>query len=92
VTLTISGGRFMIERNVGARDRALRLSAAVALLFAGTVTLALRADLVSLMPLAVGLLALTTAITQHSPLYGALGMSTLRLTRVSSSRGGRNHA
>jgi hypothetical protein len=90
VTLTTSSGRIMIERNIGARDRALRLSAAVALLFAGAVTLPLRADLVSLMPLAVGLITLTTAIARYSPLYGALGMSTLRLRRVSQPRKGRS--
>ncbi len=72
----------MRERNIGARDRTLRLVASVVLLVAGIVLLEPDAELIGLAPAAVGLVALVTAVTRHSPLYAALRISTLRLTRV----------
>jgi hypothetical protein len=75
----------MLERNIGGRDRTFRLLISAVLLCAGVVLLALRAELIALAPAAVGLVALITALTRRSPLYAALRMSTLGLTRVSSA-------
>jgi hypothetical protein len=72
----------MRERNIGARDRMLRLAASVVLMPTGVVLLALDAELVALVPAAVGLVALVTAVTGRSPLYAALQLSTLQLRRV----------
>ena len=72
----------MRERNIGARDRMLRLVASVMLVAAGIATLELSAELLGLAPIAMGLVALVTAVTGRSPLYTALGISTLQLTRV----------
>jgi uncharacterized membrane protein len=72
----------MRERNIGARDRMLRLVASVVLVVAGIATLELGAELLALAPIAMGLVALVTAVTGRSPLYTALGISTLQLTRV----------
>lgn len=72
----------MRERNIGARDRMLRVVASVVLLVAGIAMLEPGAELAALAPIAMGLVALATAATGRSPLYAALGLSTLRLTRV----------
>ena len=86
MTLTTGRGPIAIERNVGAHDRALRLWAAAALLLVALTTLALDAALLSLVATAMALLASVTAITRRSLLYRAFGLSTLRLTRVPSTR------
>lgn len=72
----------MRERNIGARDRMLRLVASVVLVVAGIAMIELDAELVALAPVAAGLVALVTAVAGRSPLYAALGISTLQLTRV----------
>jgi hypothetical protein len=53
------------------------------LLLAGVILLELDAALAALALAAAGLVALVTAATRRSPLYAALRISTLGLTRVS---------
>lgn len=86
MTLMTSGSEFVIEHNVGARDRALRLWAAAALLLAAATAYALDAGMLTVLPVALAAVALVTAVTRRSPLYSALGLSTLSLRRVPSSR------
>ena len=74
----------MRERNIGARDRTLRLVTSVVFWLTGVVLLEVGAELVALAPVALGVVALVTAITGRSPLYAALRLSTLGLRRVSS--------
>ena len=86
MTLLTPSGEFAIEHNVGARDRALRLWAAAALLVVAVTAYALNAGLLTLVPVTLAAVGLVTAATRRSPLYSALGLSTLSLRRVPSSR------
>lgn len=74
----------MRERNIGARDRMLRLVTSIVLVLAAIALLELDAALLAIASAAVGLVALVTAVTGRSPLYAALRLSTLGLRRVSS--------
>jgi hypothetical protein len=74
----------MRERNIGARDRTLRLVTSVVFWLTGVVLLEVGAELVALAPVALGVVALVTAITGRSPLYAALRLSTLELRRLPS--------